>query len=119
MSKYHAKQITVNGVKFDSKKEANRWAELQLLQRAGVIHNLQRQVSFELIPAIREPDTTGPRGRKITGKVIEYPTRYIADFVYDRDGETVVEDTKGVKTPEYIIKRKLMLWRYGIRVLET
>ncbi len=119
MSKYHAKHTTLNGEKFDSKKDANRGSELQLLQHGGAIRNLQRQVSFELIPTIREPDTTGPRGGRYPGKVIEYPVRYVADFVYERDGKTIVEDTKGVKTPDYIIKRKLMLWRHGIRILET
>lgn len=119
MNKYNAKRIAVNGEKFDSKKEARRWAELQLLQRSGTINNLQRQVTFELIPAIREPDTTGPRGGVKPGKLIQYPVKYIADFVYTRNGETVVEDVKGYRTPEYKLKKKLMLWVHGIRILET
>lgn len=117
--KYRNRETIINGKSFDSAKEARRWTELQLLQRGGAIQNLQRQVPFELIPAQREPDTTGPRGGVRTGKVLEYPVRYVADFVYVKDGRTVVEDTKGVKTPEYIIKRKLMLWVHGIRILET
>lgn len=78
-----------------------------LLERAGAIQNLQRQVKYQLIPS-----------QRIAGKVVERACSYVADFVYDRDGETVVEDTKGVKTPEYIIKRKLMLWVHGIRIRE-
>ncbi len=119
MSKFNAKKTIYGGQSFDSKKEAHRWAELQLLQRGGAIRNLRRQVPFELIPPQREPDTTVPRGGVNPGRVIEHPVRYVADFVYERDGKTVVEDTKGVKTPEYIIKRKLMLFVHGIRILET
>lgn len=117
--KYHNQTITLGGERFDSKKELQRWQELRLLERAGKIRNLQRQVRFELIPAQREPDTTGPRGGVRHGKVIERPVSYIADFVYDRDGQRIVEDTKGVRTDDYKIKRKLMLYVHGIRILET
>lgn len=79
-----------------------------LLEKAGAIQNLQRQVKYQLIPS-----------QKIAGKVVERACGYVADFVYDQGGETVVEDTKGVKTPEYIIKRKLMLWVHGIRINEV
>ena len=118
-SKYHARKVTVDGITFDSRKEAWRWSELLMLAQAGEISGLRRQVKFVLIPAQREPDTTGPRGGVIRGRVIERECAYIADFVYDRDGETVVEDTKGVRTPEYIIKRKLMLSVHGIRIQEV
>ena len=92
-----------------SKKEHNRAAELRLWQRAGVISDLREQVPFVLIPSQRGDD----------GHVIEHACRYIADFVYtDRDGKTVVEDTKGVRTKDYIIKRKLMLFVHGIRIRE-
>lgn len=110
MSKYRNQKITVDGITFDSKKEANRWFELKLLERAGKISFLQRQVAFTLIPKqVRD------------GKMIERPVVYKADFSY-RDNETetdVVEDTKGVKTKEYIIKRKLMLWQFGIQIKEV
>lgn len=119
MSKYHSKKITFNGEKFDSKKEFQRWQELRLLEKVGAIQNLRRQVKFELIPTQRGPDITGPHGGEKAGKVIEYPICYIADFVYQRDGKQVVEDVKGVKTDAYIMKRKLMLWIHGIRILET
>lgn len=101
-NKYGNKKVTVDGIEFDSKKEARRYSELKLLERAGEIQDLQLQVKFELIP-------------KQKG---ERACNYIADFVYTENGQTVVEDTKGFKTPEYIIKRKLMLERYGIRIKE-
>lgn len=120
-SKYHAKKVTFDGLMFDSKKEAVRWSELRQLERAGVISGLDRQVRFVLIPAQREPDTKGPKGGLIRGKLIERECAYIADFVYEvcETGQKVVEDTKGMRTPDYIIKRKLMLERYGIRVREV
>lgn len=104
---------------FDSRKECNRYREFQRLETAGRIENLRRQVPFELIPAQREPDREGPRGGKRQGKIIERPCRYIADFAYWQDGEYIVEDCKGMRTADYKIKRKLMLWRHGIRILET
>ena len=117
-SKYGAKKTVVGGVEFDSKKEARRYQELLLLERAGAITELQRQVEFELIPAQREPDSVGVRGGIKKGKVIEHKCSYVADFVYKENGKKVVEDTKGFKTKDYIIKRKLMLSVYGIRIKE-
>lgn len=120
MTKYHSRKVVdETGQVFDSKKELARWRELKLLEQAGEITNLRRQVPFELIPAQREPDTTGPRGRVKKGKLLERPTRYIADFVYDAPGGQVVEDTKGMRTEAYIMKRKLMLYRLHIRIKET
>lgn len=118
-TKYHSKKITLDGQEFDSKKEAKRWAELWYLQRAGQISSLERQVKFVLIPAQREPDRIGVRGGTIRGKVLEREVAYYADFVYRENGETVVEDAKGMRTKDYIIKRKLMLWVHGIRVREV
>lgn len=108
--KYHSKKVTIDGIKFDSKREASRWLELKMLERAGEISHLQRQVKYELIPS-----------QKIDGKVVERPCSYIADFVYHElaSNEVVVEDTKGFKTPEYILKRKLMLYIHGIRIKEV
>ena len=118
--KYHNTKLKdMDGNAFDSKKEFRRWRDLQLLERAGHISDLRRQVKFILIPAQREPDRFGPRGGKIPGRTIEKECDYIADFVYVENGETVVEDAKGVRTEAYKIKRKLMLERYGIRVRET
>lgn len=101
-----------------SKREDKHKWELEMLQRAGKITDLQYQVPFELIPAQYEPDTIGKRGGVKKGKCIERACKYVADFVYKVDGKTVVEDTKGFRTAEYIVKRKIMLWRYGIRIKE-
>ena len=118
-SKYGSQKITRDGLTFDSLKEYRRFCELKLLQRGKKISNLQRQVKFVLIPTQREPDEIGVRGGTKKGKVIEKECAYIADFVYVNDkGETVVEDTKGFRTTEYIIKRKLMLFVHGIRIQE-
>lgn len=118
-SKYGNQKVrTPDGV-FDSQREYARWGELRILERAGEIQELRRQVPFELIPAIREPDTVGPRGGVKRGKVIEKGVVYIADFVYEDCGGMVVEDSKGHRTPDYVIKRKLMLWVHGIRVKEV
>ena len=116
--KYHNKKITRNGVTFDSQKEARRYGELLLLEKAGAITDLQRQVEFVLIPTQREPDIIGARGGVKKGKAIELAVKYVADFVYKENNEIVVEDTKGFKTKDYIIKRKLMLYVHGIRIKE-
>jgi hypothetical protein len=120
-SKYGANKTVIDGIEFDSKKEAKRWTELKLLERAGVIRDLDRQVKFVLIPAQREADTIGARGAIRKGKIIERECAYVADFVYTdaETGETVVEDTKGFKTKDYIIKRKLMLWVHKIKIMEV
>lgn len=109
MSKYNSKQTVVDGQKFDSKKEARRYQELLLLEKAGEIKNLSRQVKFVLIPSQRDEN----------GKVVERECSYKADFTYEEGIKTVVEDVKGYRTKEYIIKRKLMLYQYGIRIREV
>lgn len=93
---------------YDSRKEHRRANQLKLMQRAGLISNLREQVKFVLIPTQRDTQ----------GKLLEKECSYYADFVYDKDGVTVVEDTKGVRTPEYKIKRKLMLRVHGISIKE-
>jgi hypothetical protein len=118
-SKYRSRKITRDGITWDSVKEYKRWRELLLLERAGEITDLKRQVEFELIPAQREPDIVGKRGGIKKGKTLEHKCSYIADFVYQQNGKTVVEDTKGFKTPEYRIKRKLLLYMHGLRIKET
>lgn len=119
-NKYHNKKITIEGLTFDSKREAKRYQELRLLEKAGKIRDLRTQVKFVLIPAQREPDIIGPKGGKKPGKLLERECAYIADFVY-RDiatDRTEVEDTKGMRTADYILKRKMMLYFYGIRIRE-
>lgn len=121
--KYGNKKITVDGVTFDSKKEYLRWCELCLLEKAGHITELRRQVKYELIPAQYEEyerysEKTGKR-LKNGLRCIEKEVSYIADFVYKQDGQTIVEDTKGVRTETYIVKRKMMLYFHGIRIREV
>ena len=124
-TKYNATKVTIDGHTFDSKKEANRYLELKLLERAGTITDLQLQVKFELIPAQYTPDEVkvlkSGKEKIIKGKCLERECSYIADFVYTdlRTGKTVVEDSKGMRTPEYVIKRKLLRYRYGIEIQEV
>lgn len=108
-SKYHAKKTVVDGITFDSKREANRYGELKLLERAGAIKGLHRQVRYELIPAF---DAGGKHYR---------PTSYVADFVYTdcKTGEKIVEDCKGYRTDVYRLKAKLFAHKFGVAILET
>lgn len=123
MSKYNNKKITVDGITFDSKKEARRYTELKLLERAGKITNLHRQTKWVLIPAQFETVARyGKNGQRIKSgrKCIERECAYIADFDYrDENFKHIVEDTKGVRTKDYIIKRKLMLHKFGIKIKEV
>lgn len=103
---------------YDSRKEYYRAQQLKLMLKAGLISDLREQVSFTLIPA---QYGESERGSKKTARVLlEHACRYVADFVYvdNATGRTVVEDTKGFRTPEYIIKRKLMLQVHGITIKE-
>lgn len=104
---------------YASRKEHSRALVLQAMQQAGKIRDLREQVSYDLIPAQREAAGGGVHSRP--GRVIERACRYVADFVYTdaRTGLTVVEDAKGVRTPVYKIKKKLMLWVHGIRIQEV
>lgn len=125
MSKYkNKKTATSDGLVHDSKKEALRWFVLNHLQKEGEISNLRRQVPFELIPAQYETfKRFGKGGKRLADgkRCIERSVVYKADFTYtdNKDGEYIVEDCKGKKTKDYIIKRKLMLQKYGIRIKET
>lgn len=118
-NKYHAKKTVVDGITFDSSKEAHRYQELKMLEKAGEISDLRMQVEYVLIPEQREPYTIGKRGGITKGKVIERKCSYVADFVYKENGETVVEDVKGMRLQDYKIKRKLMLYLNGIRIREV
>jgi len=125
-AKYGNRKVVIDGITFDSEREAHRYTELKLLEKAGKITGLQLQREFELIPAQREftdkKYTKGPnKGKVKPGKVIERKCSYVADFVYwDLENNCmVVEDTKGMRTTEYIIKRKLMLYMRGIRIKEV
>lgn len=122
VNKYHNLKTRVsNGQIADSRKEARRYEELLLLQRAGKISNLRSQVPYELIPAQYETyERYGKSGNRLKDgiKLVERAVTYVADFVYTENGKTVVEDTKGVRTADYIIKRKLMLHIHGIKIRE-
>lgn len=122
MSKYHSKKITIDGMTFDSQKEYKRWCELRLLEKAGEITNLQRQVPFEVIPPYTEViERYGKKGQRLKDgmRSIEKACYYKADFTYYENGELVVEDAKGFRTEGYIMKRKLMLQKFGIKIKET
>lgn len=122
-NKYNAKRFEADGEMFDSKKEYRRYLFLIHLVDTGQIKNLCRQVEYELIPIQREPDIITKTGKHKPGRVIERKCSYIADFQYEQDGETVVEDVKGYRRggayAVFTIKRKLMLEKYGIRILEV
>ena len=119
--KYKNRKVNIDGVEFDSMKEYWRFAELKQMQAEGKITDLERQVKYILIPAQREPDTIGKRGGVKKGKLLEREVAYYADFVYRLadTGTLIVEDTKGMRTTEYIIKRKLLLYMHGIRIKEV
>ena len=127
MNKYHNKKVTsYDGIQHDSKKEARRWCELKLLQKAGKISELQRQVEFELIPAQYETyERFSKKGEKLADgtRTVERKCCYIADFVYTENGQRVVEDTKGYKRGSayaiFAIKRKLMLYVHHVRIREV
>lgn len=126
--KYHSKKTVIDGITFDSKKEAERYSELKLLERCGAISNLELQKVYELIPAQYELyERYGKNGNRLKDgkKCIEKSCVYKADFVYidNETGQQVVEDVKGYKGGQayslFSIKRKLMLERYGIKVKEV
>lgn len=123
--KYHnIKTMTSDGIEHDSQAEAKRWIQLKLLERAGEITDLKRQVKYVLIPAQYETiERYSMKGKRLKDgtKLIEKECAYIADFVYTdwKTGQVVVEDTKGFKTKDYIIKRKLMLWVHNIKLREV
>lgn len=106
-SKYHAKKTVVDGITFDSKREADRYLVLKSMEEDGTIEDLRRQVRYELVPAF---DVDGRHYR---------PVYYVADFVYVEDGKTVVEDVKGMMTDVYKLKSKLFARRYGMGIKET
>lgn len=106
-SKYHAKKTVVDGITFDSRKEAHRYLVLKGMEEDGSIEGLRRQVRYELIPAF---DVDGKHYR---------PVYYVADFVYREDGREVVEDVKGMVTDVYRLKSKLFARRYGMSIRET
>lgn len=106
-SKYRARKTTVDGITFDSRKEADRYLVLKGMEEDGSIKDLRRQVRYELVPAF---DVDGRHYRAVY---------YVADFVYVEDGKEVVEDVKGMRTDVYRLKSKLFARRYGMSIKET
>lgn len=117
-TKYGNHKVKRDGMVFDSKREADRWKELKLLEKAGHISDLRRQVKYELIPTQYSDWEYTKNGKK---KVVEREASYIADFTYHDNvlGTDVVEDAKGMRTQEYILKRKLMRYVHGIQIMEV
>lgn len=113
MSKYKNRKVTYNGETYDSVKEYRRHDELLLLQRAGKISGLERQKKFDLLPSAKDPKTK---------KTLLRGVSYVADFVYQQDGKTVVEDVKGYRGGGayaiFQIKKKLFYHTYGILITE-
>lgn len=106
-NKYKNQKVVIDGIKFDSKKEANRYRELKLLERIGEITDLQLQVRYELLPKY-----------EINGKKIR-AINYVADFVYKEHGAEIIEDVKGVRTDVYKIKKKMFEYKYKKAIRET
>ena len=100
-SKYNAQRVTVDGIQLDSLKEARRYADLKLLERAGVIRALKIHPMFEIV---------------VNGVHI---CRYEADFQYYENDQQITEDSKGVRTPTYKLKRRLMKAVHGVDIRET
>lgn len=140
-NKYLNKFTEVDGIKFSSKKEAKRYSELKIMENAGIISDLKLQVKFVLIPAQYEESSEMPKlgsnrgvqdkeftctkkNKKIgctkrKSRCVERECCYIADFTYlDENNNFIVEDTKGMRTDVYKIKRKLMLYVHGIKIIE-
>lgn len=111
MSKYNSRKTIIDGITFDSKKEAKRYVELKKKQEEGEITDLRLQVPFELVPSF----TVEIDGKKRKRRNI----RYIADFVYYENNQKVVEDVKGRKTDIYKLKKKLFEYKYKITIKET
>lgn len=109
MPKYGNRKTVVDGITFDSLREAARWGELRMLERAGHISQLKRQVIYELAPSVK---FSGTRRAKPA-------LRYIVDFTYREGDALIAEDVKGMQTKEFQIKRHLMLALLGVDVRVT
>ena len=117
-NKYGNRKVQIDGRVFDSKREASRYCELKMLEKCHKIKDLQMQVPFELVPPIYEKTgeffKKGVKAGQPKLKLVERGVKYVADFVYfDVSAERwIAEDSKGMRTKEYIVKRKLFKWRY-------
>ena len=109
-SKYNNRKVRCFGETFDSMLECERYKYLKALEQQKVISNLRRQVKYVLLPSQKDSKTQ---------KTIEREITYLADFVYEKGSQTIVEDVKGLRTDVYKIKRKLMLYFHNIRIKEV
>lgn len=117
--KYNNKKVEYEGIVFDSLKEKRRYCQLQIMEKGGIISDLRLQVPFELIPAVYEDEVIQMKTKsKVKKRCVQRATTYVADFVYKRDGKTIVEDTKGFRTKEYELKKKMMRAFLGIIINE-
>lgn len=108
INKYHNKKVIIDGIKFDSQKEGNYYLKLKMLEKAGKIRDLKLQVPFVVLETFKVDDRTYRK------------TKYIADFTYFDDKDKLhVVDVKGFRTKEYELKKKLMVWKYGIEIEEV
>ncbi len=105
--KYHNKKCIYKNIKFDSLKERNHYIVLEHLEKTNQIKDLKRQVKFELQPSF-----------KLNGKTIR-AINYIADFTYLKDEVLVVVDTKGFRTKDYLLKKKMFQYKYGMDIVEV
>lgn len=119
-TKYHNKKVEFGGLSFDSKKEMQRYLVLKEAQDKGIISDLQRQVKFELIPAIKETYIEHLKTKdKVKERTIQLAITYTCDFLYKKDGKTIIEDVKAASfmiPKEFVIKEKLFRWKYGFPI---
>lgn len=120
-SKYGNKKVTYDGITFDSKKEMYRYIQLKSMQEEGLISDLRLQVPYELIPAIYEDEIVTLKTKtKVVKRCVQKAVKYVADFVYkDHYGYEVVVDAKGLRTKEYLLKKKMMRAFLGITIKEV
>lgn len=119
-NKYHAKKVEFYGITFDSKKEGLYYLKLKDMERRGEITDLRLQVPYELLPAIYRDEVVHLKTKdKVVKKLIQRAVTYVADFVYVQEGKEVVIDAKGMRLPDYILKKKMMLALKGIEVIEV
>lgn len=121
--KYGNTKTTFRGMEYDSKRERDRHIFLLNAEREGTISDIRRQVTFHLLPAQYETVEKQLKTKTKEVKIcVERAVDYIADFTYMKDGKLVVEDTKIAKKllpPEYVLKRKMMLYFHGIKIKEV
>jgi len=120
LNKYNnAKCVSLDGIHFDSKREMERYNVLHLLEKSGHISDLRMQVKYELVPSIYETSVVKLKTKEKTiTKCIQKAIYYVADFVYVKDGKTIIEDVKGFKTSDYKLKKKMMRYFYKINITE-